>query len=244
MLKPVVDQTRRILSANTSVYGDGHEVDQYLARSNHAARVQLVIETAVRRAHEGPTAKNGLGIELGSSGGQISERLRLRGLEVVGGDVSLESLRLGFKRGIPGVALDATASLPFRTGTLRFIVACELIEHLFDTMAFLSECRRTLEPNGFLVLSTPNLATLSDRMRFVIGCSPKQVDPLHRYRYLHIRAFTAGLLTRVLKASGFRDISIASQVVEIPLPWTTVRSIGLAKLVPGLGRSLIASCRA
>ncbi|MEU3455198.1 methyltransferase domain-containing protein [Micromonospora sp. NPDC006766] len=62
------------------------------------------------------------------------------------------------------VCLDATRSLPFRAGSFAGLVTGELIEHVYDPVALLRECHRVLAPGGLLVLTTPNLATVQDRL--------------------------------------------------------------------------------
>ncbi|MFI7623240.1 hypothetical protein [Micromonospora echinofusca] len=39
-------------------------------------------------------------------------------------------------------------------------------------MALLWECHRVLAPNGLLALATPNLATVQDRLAFLVGRAP------------------------------------------------------------------------
>lgn len=48
------------------------------------------------------------------------------------------------------------AALPFADGSFDLVVAFEVIEHLRDYRAFLTETRRVLAPGGFLIVSTPN----------------------------------------------------------------------------------------
>jgi len=62
----------------------------------------------------------------------------------------------------PGLdlVLDGRSPLPFRNGSARFVFAEHFIEHLTreEGLAFLSECRRVLDPDvGVLRVSTPNL---------------------------------------------------------------------------------------
>lgn len=52
------------------------------------------------------------------------------------------------------------------------IVNEALIEHLKDPRSFLETCRTLLSPGGYLLLATPNAATLLKRIRFLFGRSP------------------------------------------------------------------------
>ena len=154
-----------------------------------------------------------------------------------------DARRAAGRRALP-VCLDATRGLPFRAGSFAGLVTGELIEHVYDPVALLRECHRVLAPDGLLVLTTPNLATVQDRLAFLAGRAPRQVDPLHPYLWLHIRPFTASLLRRVLRRAGFVPLAIRSNHVGWRLPsgrWVTSRL--LARLAPGLGGSLICAAR-
>ncbi|WP_143133938.1 hypothetical protein [Actinoplanes philippinensis] len=77
----------------------------------------------------------------------------------------------------------------------------------------------------------------------LFGASPRQTDALHPYLSAHIRPFTVKSLRRLLKASGFETTEIRSNYVGWQLGdrWREWRRP--AKLMPGLGGSLIASAR-
>jgi SAM-dependent methyltransferase len=56
----------------------------------------------------------------------------------------------------------SATSLPFPGGFFGLIVAFEVIEHLTDWRALLSEARRLLHPDGFFLVSTPNKEYYTD----------------------------------------------------------------------------------
>ena len=140
---------------------------------------------------------------------------------------------------MPFACADLTRPFPIRTGVLDGVFAGEIIEHLFDPMAFLAECRRTLAPGGAIVVTTPNLATLPDRLRFLAGRSPRQVDALHPYLRLHIRPFTYRSLARILRASGFTPTDLRSNYVALGAGRAGIESRALARVFPSVGGSLI-----
>jgi 2-polyprenyl-3-methyl-5-hydroxy-6-metoxy-1,4-benzoquinol methylase len=57
--------------------------------------------------------------------------------------------------------------------TYDLIIAGEIIEHLIDTDHFAVELHRVLKPGGFLILSTPNLASWYSRLRLLRGRVPR-----------------------------------------------------------------------
>jgi len=56
----------------------------------------------------------------------------------------------------------SATSLPFQNGSFGLIVAFEVIEHLTDWRALLSEARRLLHPDGVFLVSTPNKEYYTD----------------------------------------------------------------------------------
>ena len=77
-------------------------------------------------------------------------------------------------------------TLPFASGQFDFVVAFEIIEHLEKPEEFLKELRRVLNPNGLLLLSTPNrLYYTEDR---------GAVNPFHR------REFSCAEFEEILKS--------------------------------------------
>lgn len=82
----------------------------------------------------------------------------LREATVVGVDFSLSGLEEMERRGVAGAGLvcgDAMR-LPFRSGTFETVVASEIIEHVGNPEAMMSECARVLAPGGSLIVTTPN----------------------------------------------------------------------------------------
>lgn len=240
---PGAGEGRAADRANALHYGTPDAVDAYLERPYHRLRQRLcreLVQEALGRAFPGLAAAGRRVLELGASSGALARELAAGCGAVVAGD--REAAVLGWTRGsaVRGVCLDAERGLPFATGRFHAVVMAELIEHVFDTRSLLGECHRVLADGGVLGLTTPNLATLQDRLRFLLGRAPRQVDPLHEYLYLHIRPFSYRSLTRALAASGFGGFRLRSN--HVVLRWGGGRRLEsrlLARLWPGLGGSLI-----
>lgn len=66
--------------------------------------------------------------------------------------------------------------LPFKNNSFNLITALHIIEHLYDTRAFLSELRRTLKPGGTLVVATVDRDSFS---RNIPGVKQLINDPTH-----------------------------------------------------------------
>ncbi|WP_169792543.1 class I SAM-dependent methyltransferase [Actinoplanes rectilineatus] len=207
----------------------------YVLSRYHAKRRELASGLLARSLASMPT---GPLLEIGSSAESLIPSLS--GRQVITSDISLGAL---YEAKAAGVCLNAANGLPFRDASVAAVVSGELIEHIFDVRAMVEEFRRVIKPGGVLVLTTPNLATLQDRLRFLTGASPRQVDPLHPYLHLHIRPFTASALRRLLRTCGFEVTALRSNFVgwEWNGHWLEWR--WPARLVPGIGGSLIVAAR-
>ncbi|MFQ6047476.1 MAG: methyltransferase domain-containing protein [Gemmatimonadales bacterium] len=72
----------------------------------------------------------------------------------------------------PDIVLDATRILPFRTSSVRRVYCFDLVEHVEDVPALLSEIHRVLEPGGTLLITTPHFS-----------CANSYTDPTHRHHF-------------------------------------------------------------
>ncbi|WP_157756762.1 class I SAM-dependent methyltransferase [Plantactinospora sp. KBS50] len=232
--------------ANRRCYHQADTTLQYVDSPYHALRRQLIGEALVEAldgVDVGTPARGAL-LELGCGARSIFDSVGDLGRTTVVADLSWSALSELKAERHRLLRLDASGPLPLADRSVAGVVAAELIEHLYHPGDLLAEIARVLRPGGVLVLSTPNLATVQDRVRFLFGRSPRQVDPLHAYLYLHIRPFTAEMLRRMLHAAGFVDVQVRSNYVSVPAGrgrWLHSRL--LARMFPGLGGSLVVDAR-
>ncbi|BCJ31220.1 class I SAM-dependent methyltransferase [Actinocatenispora sera] len=116
------------------------------------------------------------------------------------------------RRRYPAVAVARgnAVALPVRTGAVAAVVSMQLIEHLWDQPAHLSECARVLAPGGTLVLSTPN------RLTFSPGYDPATDRPRNIY---HSRELSptelAGLVAAVLPGATMYGLHAGARLAEV-----------------------------
>ena len=96
-------------------------------------------------------------LELGTGVGSFSARFAARCRRYIGVDYDAESVAQVSKRlGGKGEVLQADArSLPFPQRSFSAVVCLEVLEHLGDWQAGVSEIHRCLVPDGMAVLSVP-----------------------------------------------------------------------------------------
>lgn len=224
-------------AANVAYYGEGEEIERYQREPYHAKRLALAYELLA-----GGLAPGARCCDLGAGSLAIAHRLHGAGFVPTVVDANEVVVTAARNAGYDAVAADLGSRLPWSDRSFAGVFAGEVLEHLYDPLAFLCECHRILLPGASLVVTTPNLAALQDRVAFLIGKSPRHVDPLHEYLQYHIRPFTVGMLRAAMIRAGFAVTAVKSNYVVLRLgDERRIRSAALAKVMPGLGGSLIAA---
>jgi ubiquinone/menaquinone biosynthesis C-methylase UbiE len=145
-------------------------------------------------------------LDLGCGAGRFVAALREAGAEPVGvelADAALERAR----RNVPGAdfRLVADGSLPLGHGEIDLVWCSEVLEHVPDTIALLTEVRRVLKPGGRLLVTVPDHGRLK-RTLIALALYDAHYDPLGQ----HVRFYTRRSLTRALHATGFEDVELAA----------------------------------
>jgi len=164
-------------------------------------------------------------LDVGCGEGAFAVELVGMGADVVGIDVAEEPLRRGRRRH-PQLDLrrvDADAPWPLTDGAFDVVWAGEVLEHVADTVGWLSEVRRVLRTGGRLLASTPHHGPL--RM-LGLAARPRALDAHFDPRSDHLRFYTRTTLVALLSDFGFEEIDV--RAVDGP---------------PGARRLLLASAR-
>ncbi len=77
--------------------------------------------------------------------------------------------RLHVLQGVEYSAVDMSAAFPFPNDSFDYVVSIEGIEHIQNHFAFLAEVQRILKPGGRLLLTTPNIGTMTSRWKFFLS---------------------------------------------------------------------------
>src|SRR5918996_2917216 len=105
-----------------------------------------------------------------------------------GVDISEDALAFCRERGLDKVRLGAGEELPYGDGTFDLVTAFDVVEHMDDDLAGLSEMRRVLRPGGRVLLFVP-------AFMFLWGLQDDVSHHRRRYRLPELR--------RVLEQAGF-----------------------------------------
>jgi ubiquinone/menaquinone biosynthesis C-methylase UbiE len=141
-------------------------------------------------------------LDLGCGEGAFTQTLDDAASSVVGVDVARAALERARRR---HPKLDFRLAriaepLPFDDCVFDLVWASEVIEHVADTAAWLSELRRVLRPGGRLLLTTPN----HPRAALLLHGIERFAEPLGD----HLHLYTARALTTTLSEFGFEHVQI------------------------------------
>ena len=145
--------------------------------------------------------------------------------EVYGIEISEKGAELARKRGVKCYQLDVDED-----NYSNAVTAFELTEHLFDPDHFLEEVYRVLKPEGIFVLSTPNLASIHNRIALLFGYQPFPIsvsarmnigrvyepDSEHAQSLDHVRVMTLRSLKELLKIHKFEILEVKGSCAMLP----------------------------
>ena len=142
---------------------------------------------------------NDIVLDLGCNNGLVSNVIFNMECEVIGVDLPkvIKIAKVKFPY-IKFLSFNLNSSFPFEDNYFDCIMAGEIIKHIIDDEKFLKECHRVLKDNGKLIITTPNIAYIRNRMLLLLG---RYVDV---ETYMHLYAFRN--LKRKMAKTGFKKI--------------------------------------
>jgi len=105
-------------------------------------------------------------LDIPAGPGYLLKDLQALGFTGVAADIDT---RLHVLEGVAYAAVDMCGDFPFPDASFDYVVSIEGIEHIQNHFAFLAEVKRVLKPGGRLVLTTPNIGTLTSRWKFFLS---------------------------------------------------------------------------
>ncbi len=141
-------------------------------------------------------------LDLGCGAGEFTALLAEAGASAVGVDVAEAALARGRARHpeLDFRLAQIEGPLPLEDNAVDLVWCSEVIEHVADTAAWLSEVRRVLAPRGRLLLTTPS----HGRARLALGGIERFSEPLGDHLHLYSRRSLRALLAEF----GFGEIAV------------------------------------
>jgi methionine biosynthesis protein MetW len=125
------------------------------------------------------TSKGGKLLDIGCADGRLTFEFKkaIQADEVYGIDVVENYLKASLEKGIKINKVNVNEDkFPFSDNYFDTVIASEIIEHCIVPENLLREVYRVLKPEGYFILSTPNLASYFDRFMLLIGSQPLALE--------------------------------------------------------------------
>ena len=148
-------------------------------------------------------------LDLAAGSGAMSMRLKDLGYSVHASDYVTENFR---PQDIPFTQanLNDDFARRFNAANFQAIVASEIVEHLENPRHFLRQCHLVLEPDGIVVLSTPNLQSSGSLASFIRSGEFLWFSDSDYKIQGHITPLTSWQIGHCLREAKFRPLWIGS----------------------------------
>ena len=155
---------------NDKIYGQF----DYKLELNFGHRIQKVLQIIQK-------LKGKRILDVGCIDGYMSKYFNEMGFHTIGIDISKVAIEKAKKVCKEAYIIKPNEALPIKESSIDIIYAGEIIEHLFETEKFLKDMYRVAKKEGYLILTTPNIAWYLNRIFFLIGWQPisSEVGVIH-----------------------------------------------------------------
>jgi SAM-dependent methyltransferase len=181
---------------------------------------------------------HGRWLDIGCGDGDYTRELVAHGCtDVVGVDVRHSD---AWQRIAAGFAVASGQRLPFAEGSFDGVLLNEVLEHVSDEHAVLSDIRRVLRPGGLLALYSPNRWFPFEGHGAIVGGRSWDFPvPLLPWlperiatRFLRARNYWPGQLRRTVEGVGFRVIAMEfAYPLFVEYRWLPPRMAGFVRRV-------------
>lgn len=203
-------------------YSDSYGPHASKARLKSLVRVPVVLSRAAQkladhvvglcefqqwlRGVERHMSKAGDILDFGCGSGKYLDRARKLGCKTLGVDFSPKALAEAASRGHETMSVSDVTWNGLRARRLKFVRMNHVVEHLYDPGAILEKIHAAMDESGLLHMSTPNPLGPS-AMRYGSAWWGLECPR-------HIALFPPAKLGELLKAAGFRVLSIQQEPVS------------------------------
>ena len=185
-----------------------------------------------------PWEKRGRLLDVGCGSGELLVRMRSLGWRVEGVDFDPAAVAVARRKGL-SVREGSLREQNFPDACFDAVVMSHVIEHVHEPRELLIEVRRILKPSGRLVIATPNASSLGHR---ILRDAWPFLDPPR-----HLQIFTPRALEAIVRAAGFDDVRVCTEIrsaaAMLPLLrthwlWKTLRIKRIASRLFQYGENL------
>lgn len=213
--------------ANRNEWTYGYN-DYFGEREFYAA----LFERRVRQCERALGAANGRGrrlLDVGCAAGFLLEVARERGWQVAGVEISRHAASFANERLGGAVRNGTLEQAQFDNDFFDCVVMLDILEHVADPVGLLREAVRVLRPGGLLLLSAPNVRSLSARLAG---------RRWFHFKRDHVVLFSERTLLRAIDAVGLDCFDLRRNGKMVSLNYLFAR---LKCYLPALGNFLLAT---
>jgi SAM-dependent methyltransferase len=178
-------------------------------------------------------------LDVGCGGGFVAESLSQHGWVVDGIETDPELAEQATRRCRSVFRVDASHLAEHGLGVYDAIVLGDVLEHISDPVGVLGSAKELLRPDGFIVISIPNVAHVFVRLSLLSG----------RFNYqdrgildrTHLRFFTRRTFRDLIEQSGYRVLAEVATPAPIEEVVTAAADGGNAYFLQPIGAGMARS---
>lgn len=175
----------------------------YISRSNYLIRFAKLKSSLIENigSHQKATL-----LELGCRTGMLTKFLKANGLiniNCCGIDVNIDFVNKANDNEMTARICDLNwEKIPYENEVFDIVTSFEVIEHIPFYHNHLSETNRVLKIGGILLLTTPNIANVRNRLNFIFGKDNHNIYTIGQSD-VHYRMFTSNSIKKLLNMHHF-----------------------------------------
>jgi len=162
-------------------------------------------------------------LDVGAGEGYFCKLLRERGYQVEACDYQQDLFKL---KDLPFHKADLNQAIPLPDNSYDAVVSIEVLEHLENHVRFMQELVRVTRPGGCIIVTTPNVLSISSRWHFFLygytDCAPRPLDPrLGAYYMQHINPISVPEILFLMERFGADMVDLKTNRVRrgAVVPW-------------------------
>jgi 2-polyprenyl-3-methyl-5-hydroxy-6-metoxy-1,4-benzoquinol methylase len=175
-------------------YGENYFDYEYTNRNNFFNLMKLGLRDVGFDSLFSNVQENKSFLDVGCATGLLLNHMKSKGWECHGVEICRESAEYGITQFGLDIFIGTLNEASFPDASFHAVHLSHLIEHVPDPTALLLEIRRILRPEGYMVLTTPNVSGVQAR---IAGKNWRSAIPDHVY------LFSKETMKKLLRKTGF-----------------------------------------
>jgi ubiquinone/menaquinone biosynthesis C-methylase UbiE len=148
-----------------------------------------------------PAQSGGYLLDVGCGSGVFLSKMKQLGWNVQGLDMDEKAAETARKQNV-NVKIGTLDKSGFQDSIFDVVVLSHVIEHAFDPIALLNECKRVLKPGGKIVIATPNSSSLCHAL---FGKNWRGLEVPR-----HLMLFSQSNLETCTNKAGFKTVEVST----------------------------------